>query len=71
MPFKDAPEVVLRSLAMLTEIGSRALERSQVLARKEQYTLIEGSTLMENYKPYNELLALAYRETDSISVSRN
>lgn len=56
---------------MLADVGQRALERSQMIAEREQYTLVDGSTLMEQYKPYNELLALAYRETDSISVSRS
>lgn len=54
---------------MLTDTGQRALERSQMLAAREQCSLVDGSTLMEEYKPYNELLALAYRETDRISVS--
>ncbi|ROW13697.1 hypothetical protein VPNG_04518 [Cytospora leucostoma] len=66
-PFEEAPDVVLMSLAYLTDAGKRALERSQSLAREEDYSLVDGSTLMEPYEPYNELLALAYRETDAIS----
>ncbi|KAK7737287.1 hypothetical protein SLS53_006590 [Cytospora paraplurivora] len=66
-PFEEAPDVVLMSLAYLTDTGKRALERSQSLAREGGYSLVDGSTLMKPYKPYNELLALAYRETDAIS----
>lgn len=57
------------SLTHLTDAGKRALERSQSLAREGAYRLVDGSTLMKPYEPYNELLALAYRETDAISVS--
>ncbi|ROV98770.1 hypothetical protein VMCG_06814 [Cytospora schulzeri] len=67
VPFKEAPDIVLMSLAQLTDVGKRALGRSQMLVTREKFTLAEGSTLMEPYKPYNELLALAYRETDAIS----
>lgn len=67
--FKQAPDVVLMSLAYLTDAGKRALERSQVLAREKGFELVDGSTLMEPYENYNELLALGYRETDAIGVS--
>ncbi|KUI54213.1 hypothetical protein VP1G_01558 [Cytospora mali] len=66
VPFTEAPDVVLKSLAQLTDAGKRALEYSQMIALKEQYNLVDGSTLMNQYEPYNELLALAYRETDAI-----
>ncbi|KUI69350.1 hypothetical protein VM1G_04852 [Cytospora mali] len=66
VPFTEAPDVVLKSLAQLTDAGKRALDHSQMIALKNKYALVDGSTLMKQYEPYNELLALAYRETDAI-----
>lgn len=70
VPFKEAPDAVLMSLAQLTDVGKRALECSQRLWRENKCDLVDGSSLMEKYIPYNELLALGYRETDCISVSQ-
>lgn len=58
------------ALAMLTDVGKRAWEQVQKLAKEQGYTSVDGSTLFKPYEPYNELLALAYRETDRISVSQ-
>lgn len=68
-PFRDAPDVVLQSLVYLKHFGEKALKSSQCIASRENYQSIEGSTLHMSQKPFNELLALAYRQTDQIGVS--
>ncbi|KAK7715294.1 hypothetical protein SLS64_003993 [Diaporthe eres] len=67
-PFKNAPDVVLKSLAYLKHFGEKALESSQRIAESEKYQPIAGSTLHMPQKPFNELLALAYRQTDQIGL---
>jgi hypothetical protein len=67
--FENAPDVVLQSLVYLKHFGEKALQSSQNIASRENYRSIAGSTLHMSQKPFNELLALAYRETDKISVS--
>lgn len=69
VPFGNAPDVVLRSLVYLKHFGEKALHSSQNIASREHYRSIAGSTLHMSQKPFNELLALAYRESDHISVS--
>ncbi|KAI3393629.1 hypothetical protein diail_3856 [Diaporthe ilicicola] len=67
VPFKDAPDAVLKALVYLKHFGERALKTSQLIAVREKYRLIEHSTLHRPQKPFNELLALAYRESDKIN----
>lgn len=69
MPFKNAPDVVLKSLAYLKHFGEKALKSSQVIAARKKYKLTADSTLQKPQKTFNELLALAYRESDKINVS--
>ncbi|KAG8167933.1 hypothetical protein KVR01_003622 [Diaporthe batatas] len=66
-PFETAPDVVLKSLAYLKHFGQKALASSQKIASRENYRHTAGSTLHTPQKPFNELLALAYREDDKIS----
>lgn len=61
--------MVLQSLVYLKHFGEKALKSSQRIASRENYKTIKGSTLYTPQKPFNELLALAYRETDQIGVS--
>ncbi|POS81565.1 hypothetical protein DHEL01_v200003 [Diaporthe helianthi] len=65
-PFETAPDVVLKSLAYLKHFGEKALHSSQNIASREKYQLTAGSTLHMPQKPFNELLALAYGETNKI-----
>ncbi|KAI7779599.1 hypothetical protein LA080_000711 [Diaporthe eres] len=65
-PFTNAPDVVLQSLAYLKHFGEKALKSSQRIAESENCRPIAGSTLHMPQKPFNELLALAYRQTDQI-----
>ncbi|KAL1845951.1 hypothetical protein Daus18300_014393 [Diaporthe australafricana] len=67
VPFKNAPVVVLKSLAYLKHFGEKALESSQAIASREDYELAENSTLLKPTQTFNELLALAYRESDKIN----
>lgn len=67
--FKDSPDIVLKSLAQLTYFGQRAVASSQKIFSSQQWEKLEGSTIMDPWVPPNELLALAYMEDDSISVS--
>lgn len=69
VPFENAPDVVLRSLVYLKHFGEKALHSSQNIASREHYRSIAGSSLHMSQKPFNELLALAYRQSDRISVS--
>lgn len=68
-PFKNAPDVVLQSLVYLKHFGEKALASSQRIAKRDDYPSVAGSTLHMPQKPFNELLALAYRQTDQIGVS--
>lgn len=68
-PFQNAPDVVLQSLVYLKHFGEKALESSQRIASKQKYRSVTGSTLHMAQEPFNELLALAYRQTDKIDVS--
>lgn len=67
--FRDAPDIILKSLAQLTYFGQRAVASSQEIFSSHQWQSLEGSTIMKPWVAPNELLALAYMEDDSISVS--
>lgn len=68
-PFRDAPDIVLKSLAQLTYFGQQAVASSQKIFSGHEWQRLKGSTIMEPWVAPNELLALAYMEDDSISVS--
>lgn len=69
--FEAAPDVVLKSLVHLSHMGKKAVESTQQIIREENYETEIDSTIMESWKQPNELLALAYMEKDTISVSRS
>lgn len=61
--------MVLQSLVYLKHFGEKALESSQRIAERNNYRSVAGSNLHMPQEPFNELLALAYRQTDQIGVS--
>lgn len=67
--FEAAPNVVLKSLVHLSHMGKQAVESTQKIFKEKGYKAVVDSTIMEPWKQPNELLALAYMEKDTISVS--
>ncbi|KAF3768832.1 hypothetical protein M406DRAFT_327250 [Cryphonectria parasitica EP155] len=65
--FKNAPHVVLKSLAMLTFYGKQAVETTQRLINdKGSYVHVPSSDIMKPWKAYNEELVLGYFEDNRI-----
>lgn len=50
-------------------MGKQAVESTQKIFQEEGYKAVMGSTVMDPWEQPNEMLALAYMEKDTISVS--
>lgn len=67
--FKDTPDCMLSALTQLSFYGQQATNASLQVLQSGQYTHVQGSTTMDAWKPFNELLALGYMENNKIGVS--
>lgn len=60
---------MLSALTQLSFYGQQATNASIALLQDNQSIHVAGSTTMEPWKPFNELLALGYMENNKIGVS--
>jgi len=69
-PFSDAPDFILAALQRLTWVANQAVDMTTANAHGYDRTLNPDLPPTQMGNNFNELLALGYRETDMINVSK-